>query len=275
MQDWSRKDARSNRQGPCGRGSTLALICAAALGLGSAALRAEEAAPADSPAETLDEGSIGVPEDLPVGSPVDPDQDEAPHTHDGAAPQIPDDAVVISGVLEPCLLPHGNPETYRATLRAIGWTDIPTDERDAALDRLAEIWLPVTGRIEGSWADHLAHRPQARAFWADFAGQRTLMERDGKVLLLAGFEDLRGNLRVECWTGGDHQPMTQSFFDLLGAGFEQNGIRMTQVEVPATGDFPQTGYFIIRMEPPPAIAEHLTGGDGIRTTITFPFPTTL
>lgn len=280
MQDWAGKDAAGNRLRHGADRLALALIGAVTIGLWPLCLAAQEPAPGDGtglpPVEVPGDAPADAPRDAAVDPPHDDTPstpDDAPHDHDDSLPAIQDSTVIISGVLEPCLLPHGNPETYRATLHAVGWTDIPADGRAGALERLAEVWLPVTGRIEGSWAEHLAHRPQARAFWADIADRRTLMERDGMVLLLAGFEDLRGNLRVECWTAGDMGPMTQSFFDLLGSGFEQDGIRMTQIEVPAADSFPQTGYFIIRMQPPAAFAEHLTGGDGIRTTITFPFPT--
>jgi len=266
MQDWTPQEDGQGWRDALVRAVFVLLIAGLAVILVAAVARAQ-GSEADSPAPAEAEAEEAAP-DAPAEAVVE----AAPET---PAPEIPENAVTVTGILEPCLLPHGDPETYRATLRAVGWSDIATEQRPDALDRLTDVWLPVTGRIDGSWDDHLAHRADARAFWADFVGQRTLMERDGKVLLLAGFEDARGNLRVECWTAGPANPMTDSFFALLGYGYDADGIQMTQIIVPANDAFPETEYFILRLAPPPALTGRITGGDGIRTTITIPFPTTL
>jgi hypothetical protein len=209
------------------------------------------------------------------GADLAPDQDiegalptdQAPVTHD--ATQV---TATLSGTVEPCLLPHGKPEVYRATLRGVGWSDIPEADRPAAIDRLMRMWLPITGQVEGSWADHIAHIPQALAFWSGFAANRTLMQRDDQVLALAGIAETDATLRVECWIAGGRSQVTDYFFDLVGPVYENQGVKITQIGVPLSDSMPETDYLLIRLTPPAELAAEIPGGDGMRTGITFPFP---
>jgi hypothetical protein len=174
-----------------------------------------------------------------------------------------------SGSVEPCLQPHGDRDLYHDGLAATGWVDLAEDQRAGGLAMLADAFLPVTGQIGGTWADHMAHRPAARAFWDDLAQNRILMWRDGVVLLLAGFRDDSGDMRVECWTAGPHTDTTDDFFALIGQVWQSEGVTMTQVNLPADANRPATELFISRLSPPVAADPPLTATDGLRTRITF------
>ena len=186
----------------------------------------------------------------------------------GPAPTRAQDAPP-TGSIEACLAPHGEREQYLAGLIATGWRDLPPDGRDAALAMLADAYLPVTGQIDGTWADHLANRESALIFWTDLAQNRTLMQREGFVLLLAGFRDDDDKMRVECWTAGPVSPVTDDFFALIGAVYQSEGVTMTQVNLPATDDRPATELFVSRLTPPLAVDPPLAATDGLRTRIVF------
>ena len=179
-------------------------------------------------------------------------------------------ALAQSGSVEPCLAAHGNRDLYRADLALVGWTDLPQDQRAAGLAMLADVYLPVTAPGDGTWAGLMAGRAGARAFWDDLAGTRTLMTRDGAVLLLAGFRDDNGDVRVECWAAGPRSEVTDSFFQMIGQVWQTEGVQMTQVNLPATSDRPTTEVFVSRLTPPVAVDPPLAATDGLRTRITIP-----
>lgn len=177
-----------------------------------------------------------------------------------------------SGSVEPCLSPHGERDLYHAGLIQTGWADIAQDGRAAALAMLADAFLPVTGQLDGTWATHLANRAAARTFWLDLANGRTLMARDGHVLLLAGFRDDTGDYRVECWTAGPATSVTDDFFGLIGVIWQTEGVSISQVNLPATDARPATELFISRLTPPSPPDPPLAATDGLRTRISFVLP---
>lgn len=231
----------------------VALIAALGLILAASIGRAQLPAPVPEPAPDAVRSApvADVPVDAAIDTPV---------------------TVTLSGTVEPCLLQHGNPETYRATLRAVGWADVADADRAAAVDRLMRLWLPVTGMVDGSWDDHVAHLTDALAYWTGFTANRTLMQRGGQVLALAGIAETDEILRVECWIAGDTSMVTDYFFDLVGLAHDNAGVQITQIGVPANDDLPETDYLLIRLTPPAAYSAIIPGGDGMRTGITIPFP---
>lgn len=180
--------------------------------------------------------------------------------------------IAPAGTVEACLAAHGERERYLAELMASGWRDVPPDGRLAALAMLADTYLPVTGQIDGTWADHLASRAAALEFWTDLAQNRTLLAREGAVLLLAGFRDDNSKMRVECWKAGPQTPVTDDFFALVGAVYQSEGVTMTQVNLPATEDRPATELFVIRLDPAMPADPPLAATDGLRTRIVFSMP---
>jgi len=172
-----------------------------------------------------------------------------------------------SGSVEPCLAPHGDRDLYRAGLTATGWVDVAPQSRPDALAMLADAFVPVTGLLDGSWDTHMANRAAARAFWADLADNRTLMQRDGWVLLLAGFRDDDGTLRVECWTAGPTSPVTDDFFALIGEIWQTDGVSISQVNLPASDTRPATELFVSRLTPPAPPDPPLAATDGLRTRV--------
>ena len=184
------------------------------------------------------------------------------------APVLAQDGAPTTSI-EACLATHGERERYLAGLMAAGWRDVFPDQRDTALAMLADAFLPVTGQIDGTWADHVAVRRSALDFWTALARNRTLMSRDGVVLLLAGFRDDNGTMRVECWAAGPPSPMTDDFFALIGAAYQSEGVSMTQVNMAARDDRPATELFVSRLEPLPPLDPPLAATDGLRTRIVF------
>lgn len=171
------------------------------------------------------------------------------------------------GSVEPCLATHGERDMYRAGLEATGWVDVAPRSRPDALAMLADAFVPVTGLLDGSWATHMANRAAARTFWADLANNRTLMQREGWVLLLAGFRDDDGTLRVECWTAGPLSPVTDDFFALIGVIWQTEGVSISQVNLPATDTRPATELFVSRLTAPAPPDPPLAATDGLRTLI--------
>lgn len=182
-------------------------------------------------------------------------------------PVVPD---TYSGSMEPCLLGHGQRDLYRDGLLATGWVDISEAGRAVAIAMLADAFLPITGAMDGAWEEHLAYRPASHQFWADMAQNRSLMEREGRILLLAGFLDANGEMRVECWSAGPETTVTDSFFLLAGQVWQSEGVMMTQLDIPATAVTPQSEIFVSRIIPPSPMQPPLAASDGLRTTTIFP-----
>jgi hypothetical protein len=178
--------------------------------------------------------------------------------------------VPSSGTVEPCVAAHGDRDTYLADLAATGWAPIPDDGRASAIAKLADAYLPVIAGLDLPLADLLAGREISFAFWMDLAEGRSLLSRGEDVLLLAGFRDDNGDLRVECWTAGPESPATEGFFQMIGQVMSAEGFRMAAVQLLATSDRPATDLFVIRMEPQEPILPPLAATDGLRTRITIP-----
>ena len=183
---------------------------------------------------------------------------------------VAEPTAAYSGSMEPCLMPHGQRDLYRAGLMATGWVDISEAGRPVAIAMLADAFLPITGAMDGLWADHLAHRPASYQFWTDMAQNRTLMEREGRILLLAGFLDPSGEMRVECWTAGPETASTDSFFLLAGQVWQSEGVTMTQLNIPETQATAATEILVSRITPPAPMQPPLAASDGLRTTTIFP-----
>ena len=215
----------------------------------------------------------GAPAPDDIGPPKDAEEPlpapavENPAVVTAPAPVPP---VTYSGSMEPCLLGHGQRDLYRAGLLATGWVDISEAGRPVAIAMLADAFLPITGAMDGPWEDHLAHRPASHQFWAEMAQNRTLMEREGRILLLAGFLDANGEMRVECWTAGPQTTATDSFFLLAGQVWQSEGVMMTQLNIPATEVTAESEILVSRITPPGPMDPPLAASDGLRTTTIFP-----
>lgn len=185
-----------------------------------------------------------------------------------AAAQAP----AYTGSMEPCLAPHGDRALYHAGLLSTGWTDVSDARREVAVGMIADAFLPVTGPLGEPWADVIAHRARSHAFWTDLARGRTLMEREGWVLLLAGFRDDNGEMRVECWSAGPQSPATDGFFALAGQMMQGDGVQMTALGIAPDGSHPATELLVSRLVPPVPPDPPLLATDGLRTRITFLLP---
>jgi hypothetical protein len=185
-----------------------------------------------------------------------------------ASPLAATDGMTLAAAVSPCLAPHGQRDQYQADLSTQGWLPLPDDQRAAGLAMIADTYLPLTGgQIDAPWAAHVGGRAAAREFWADLAGTRLMMWRDGVVLLLAGFRDDDGSLRVECWTAGPETPATDDAFALIGQVWDSEGVRLTQLELAPQGDGPKTSVLMIRVTPPTPTDPPLAATDGLRTRI--------
>jgi hypothetical protein len=171
-----------------------------------------------------------------------------------------------SGTVEPCLSPHGDRDLYLAGLAGTGWTDLDPAARDTALDMLADAYLPIILGVDLPLDALVARRDEARAFWDDLSQNRTLMGRDGQVLLLAGFLSPEGQMIVECWVAGPEDPVTDDIMSLIGATYDAPGIRMAQVNLPASDTRPATELFVSRLS---LASPTLAATDALRTRITF------
>lgn len=214
----------------------------------------------------------GAPEltflgDLKTEGPLPAAIDPAPVQQVAPQPVVP---TSYSGSMEPCLMGHGQRDLYREGLLATGWVDISDAGRAVAIAMLADAFLPITGAMDGAWEDHLAYRPASHQFWADMAQNRSLMEREGRILLLAGFLDDNGEMRVECWSAGPETTATDSFFLLAGQVWQSEGVMMTQLDIPATPYSPQSEILVSRIIPPGPMQPPLAASDGLRTTTIFP-----
>lgn len=171
-----------------------------------------------------------------------------------------------SGTVEPCLSAHGDRDRYRDGLATTGWTEIAAEARSPALDMLTDAYLPVILGTDVAVETLVARRAEARAFWEDFARNRTLMAREGQVLLLAGLRSDTGEMTVECWVAGPAAAVTDDLFDLVGPTLTAPGVRMAQINLPADATRPRTELLVSRLSPEgPA----LSATDGLRTTIRF------
>jgi hypothetical protein len=171
-----------------------------------------------------------------------------------------------TGTVEPCLSAHGDRDRYRAGLIATGWQDVAADTRPQALDMLADAYLPIILGVDLPLEALVADRASARAFWEDLARNRTIMGRDGQVLLLAGFLSPEGEMIVECWVAGPETSVTDDMMTLIGATYDAPGIRMAQVNLPADGARPPTELFVSRLS---LASPVLAATDALRTRITF------
>jgi hypothetical protein len=171
-----------------------------------------------------------------------------------------------TGTVEPCLSGHGDRDLYRAGLTGTGWTDLEPAARDTALDMLADAYLPIILGVDQPLETLVARRAEARAFWEDLSRNRTLMGRDGQVLLLAGFLSPEGQMIVECWVAGPENPVTDDMMALIGATYDAPGIRMAQANLVATDTRPATELFVSRLS---LSSPTLAATDALRTRITF------
>lgn len=176
------------------------------------------------------------------------------------------EAQTYSGTIEPCLSTHGERDLYRAGLIETGWTDIPADARPAALDMLTDAWLPIILGTELPIETLIARRAEARAFWEDFSRNRTVMERQEQVLLLAGIVSDDGQMIVECWVAGPAAAVTDDLIGLVGAMISSPGIEMAQINLAADSDRPETEFLVTRLS---LESPTLAATDGLRTTILF------
>jgi hypothetical protein len=171
-----------------------------------------------------------------------------------------------TGTVEPCLSGHGDRDLYRDGLLATGWADIALDARPTALAMLADAYLPIILGVDQPLESLVARRDEARAFWEDLSRNRLILSRDGQVLLLAGFLSPEGRMIVECWVAGPEVAVTDDLMSLIGATYEAPGIRMAQVNLPASGTRPDAELFVSRLSlESPALA----ATDALRTRITF------
>jgi hypothetical protein len=175
-------------------------------------------------------------------------------------------AQVYTGTVEPCLSGHGDRDRYLAGLAGTGWTDVAPADRARALDMLADAYLPIILGVDQPLESLVARRAEARAFWEDLSRNRSILGLDGQVLLLAGFLSPEGRMIVECWVAGPEVPVTDDMMNLIGATYEAPGIRMAQVNLPASGTRPDAELFVSRLSlESPALA----ATDALRTRITF------
>lgn len=181
-------------------------------------------------------------------------------------------AQTYSGSMEPCLAPHGDRDLYHDGLLSTGWVDVSDAGREVAVAMIADAFLPITGPLGSPWDEVIAHRAGSRAFWTDLAQGRTLMEREGWVLLLAGFRDDNGEMRVECWSAGPESPATDGFFALAGQMMQGDGVQMTALGIAPDGTHPATELLVSRLVPPAPPDPPLAATDGLRTRITFLLP---
>ena len=171
-----------------------------------------------------------------------------------------------SGTVEPCLSGHGDRDRYQTGLASTGWEAIAPEGRGQALDMLTDAYLPVILGPDLPVDVLLSRRAEARAFWDDFTRNRTLMTREGQVLLLAGLRSETGEMTVECWVAGPTAAVTDDLFDLVGPTLTAPGVRMAQINLPADATRPRTELLLSRLSPEgPA----LSATDGLRTTIRF------
>jgi hypothetical protein len=175
-------------------------------------------------------------------------------------------AQVYSGTVEPCLSGHGDRDTYLAGLKGTGWTDIAPESRANALDMLADAYLPIILGVDQPLPALVARRAEARAFWEDLSQNRSILVRDGQVLLLAGFLSPEGRMIVECWVAGPTISVTDDMMNLIGATYEAPGIRMAQVNIPAQDDRPDAEIFVSRLS---LTSPTLAATDALRTRVTF------
>lgn len=171
-----------------------------------------------------------------------------------------------TGTVEPCLSGHGDRDRYRDGLTATGWADITLDARPTALAMLADAYLPIILGVDQPLELLVARRDEARAFWEDLSRNRLILGRDGQVLLLAGFLSPEGRMIVECWVAGPEVAVTDDLMGLIGATYSAPGIRMAQVNLPASGTRPETELFVSRIS---LESPTLAATDALRTRITF------
>jgi hypothetical protein len=185
-----------------------------------------------------------------------------------AVPAGATDGPTMAAAVAPCLSPHGQRDQYQADLTAQGWVTLPDDQREAGLAMISDAFLPLTGgQIDAPWDILQDSRAVARAFWADLAGSRLMMWRDGVVLLLAGFRDEDGSLRVECWTAGPENTATDDAFALIGEIAGGGGARITQLQLAPVDGAPDTSILVVRVTPPTTPEPPLAATDGLRTRI--------
>jgi hypothetical protein len=174
-----------------------------------------------------------------------------------------------AGSLTACLATHGDRDQYKAGLLQAGWTEVDESGRALAIAKLVDAYLPSIVASDGTWAGLLAKRDAAVAFWDSMAANRAILAREDRVLLLAGFRDDTGEMRVECWSAGPADPATDDFFGLVGMVWQSEGVTMTQVNIAATDDGPPTEVYVSRLTPPEGTEAALTATDGLRTRVTF------
>jgi hypothetical protein len=176
----------------------------------------------------------------------------------------------LAAAVAPCLAPHGLRDVYQTDLGALGWVTLPDDQRQAAQAMIADAFLPLTsGLFDVPFADLMTQRAAARDFWADLARNRMILWRDGAVLLVAGFRDDDGSMRVECWMAGPENAATDDALALIGQVWRAEGLALTEIALAASADDPTTTILISRSTPPAAVDPALAATDGLRTRITF------
>lgn len=175
----------------------------------------------------------------------------------------------FAGSLAACLATHGDRDQYKAGLQEAGWTEVDAAGRASAIAKLVDAYLPSIVANDGTWAGLLANRAIAVAFWDGMAVNRAILTRGDRVLLLAGFRDVTGEMRVECWSAGPPDPATDDFFGLVGMVWQSEGVTMTQVNIAATDMGPSTEVYVSRLTPPDGTEATMAATDGLRTRVTF------
>ena len=161
-----------------------------------------------------------------------------------------------------CAATHRDRDLYFETMLEDGWTI--TQDRETAIARISDSFLPVIGPSGLPWDDMIAARAQDGTKPAeDLVGDRDIYEQDDHILLIGGYANEFDEFRVDCWLALPNSTLTDAVFANTDDQAIQPQLRMAAFAGPEHLDGSVTRMMAVQLIPDTPVDPPLAGLNGL------------
>ncbi|MEJ6398995.1 hypothetical protein [Yoonia sp. 208BN28-4] len=161
-----------------------------------------------------------------------------------------------------CAQTHADREQYIATMLADGWT--VTEDRDRAIARISDTFLPVIGPSGLPWDDMMTARAEAgNQPGVELVGDRDLYEQDRHIMMIGGYEMDDGQFRVDCWLALPDATLVDAVFESIDDQTILPQINMAAFAGPEHSDGSMTRMMVVQLDPETEPTPRLAGRNGL------------
>lgn len=170
-----------------------------------------------------------------------------------------------------CAATHRDRDLYFETMRTDGWTI--TQDRNAAIARINDSFLPVIGPSGLPWDDMIAKRAEdGNGPAIALVGNRDIYEQDGHVLMIGGYENEFGEFRVDCWLALPDTTLVDAVFAVIDDQTIVPQIKMAAFAGPDHTDGSTTRMMAVQLNPETQPDPPLAGTNGLYIQTIIPSP---